>query len=318
MIIIYTCNEFLQRYSLMLIRLYHYFLLMFALISLEYKLVPLQDIIIQALSSRVVKQIILGAVGMDGLVSRLALSRLSNKPIKFSLITNANGYPLWGDGSRPLMLRSGVEYGFRVIVVDTYNDSIDTSKLMDELTTISGLHKIYGSYMVNVDLVGALVKSSEELGSELSGNSYFKVTFKSPTLLQYPKHPRLNIRESINALYPYPMLLILSLVKSWNSYEKYDKLGVAHAIYAPYELREIDHRIKPVTIHMGDVKERGFIGWIIYGLRARNGKRMSNYVKLLELAEYIGVGRSTTMGLGTVEVTTVFNDSGSKIKNAKH
>ncbi|MGC9137324.1 CRISPR-associated endoribonuclease Cas6, partial [Caldivirga sp.] len=259
-----------------------------------------------------------GAVGMDGLVSRLALSRLSNKPIKFSLITNANGYPLWGDGSRPLMLRSGVEYGFRVIVVDTYNDSIDTSKLMDELTTISGLHKIYGSYMVNVDLVGALVRSSEELGSELSGNSYFKVTFKSPTLLQYPKHPRLNIRESINALYPYPMLLILSLVKSWNSYEKYDKLGVAHAIYAPYELREIDHRIKPVTIHMGDVKERGFIGWIIYGLRARNGKRMSNYVKLLELAEYIGVGRSTTMGLGTVEVTTVFNDSGSKIKNVKH
>ena len=287
---------------------------MFALISLEYRLVPLQDIIIQALSSRVVKQIILNSLGTDALVSKLALSRLPNKPIKFSLITNANGYPLWGDGSRPLMLHSGTEYSFRVTVVDTYDENLDAGRLMDELTTISGVHRIYGLYSVNVDLVSAFVKSSEELGRELAGNLYFKVNFKSPTLLQYPKHPRLNIRESINALYPHPMLLVLSLVKSWNSYEKYDKLGVAHAIYAPYELREIDHRIKPVTVHMGDVRERGFVGWIIYGLRTSSSRRMSNYIKLLELANYVGVGRSTTMGLGSVKVTAVFGNTGSRVE----
>ncbi|WP_291767045.1 CRISPR system precrRNA processing endoribonuclease RAMP protein Cas6 [Caldivirga sp. UBA161] len=287
---------------------------MFALISLEYRLVPLQDTIIQALSSRVVKQIILSSLSTNSIINKLASSRIPNKPIKFSLITSANGYPLWGDGSRPLMLHSGTEYGFRVVVVDTYDENLDTSRLMDELTTISGVHRIYGLYAVNVDLVGALVKRSEELGRELAGNLYFKVNFKSPTLLQYPKHPRLNIRESINALYPYPMLLVLSLVKSWNSYEKYEKLGVAHAIYAPYELREVDHRIKPVTVHMGDVKERGFIGWIIYGLRTSSSRRMSNYVKLLELANYVGVGRSTTMGLGSVNVTAVFNNTESEIK----
>ena len=85
---------------------------------------------------------------------------------------------------------------------------------------------------------------------------------RDPTLLQYPRHPRLGVRDSVHALYSHPVIPILSLLRRWNAYERFDKVGLSHAIYAPYELREVNHSIRPVTISVGKRRTRR-VHWLV-------------------------------------------------------
>ena len=101
------------------------------------------------------------------------------------------------------------------------------------------------------------------------------------------------------------MIPILSLLRRWNAYERFDKVGLSHAIYAPYELREVNHSIRPVTISVGRTRTRGFIGWLIAKPVSRSEVRLRNYMRLLDMANYLGVGRSTSIGLGTVRVVPI-------------
>jgi CRISPR-associated endoribonuclease Cas6 len=69
-------------------------------------------------------------------------------------------------------------------------------------------------------------------------------------------------------------------------------------------LREVDYRISPVTVYYDEKRRpRGFIGRVLYHLApTRRQKRRRNLLRLLDYANYVGVGKSRTMGFGMVSV----------------
>lgn len=232
------------------------------------------------------------------------LRRVPDKPIRFSMVRDGRGRYLWGDGASPIVVRGGLEYSFDIVYIDSpsFGASLGVDDVSRMLIELSGDYVVYGNYRVRIEPREVRVLSSDSLGGDLRGCLYVKVMFRTPTLLQYPKHPRLRIRESIHALYPQPLLIMLSLVRKWNRYEGVERMGISNAIFAPYELREVNHEIRPVTVHMGRVRTRGFVGWIIYRVVSRSDRRVENYLRLLDMGRYTGVGRSTTMGLGLMNL----------------
>jgi CRISPR-associated endoribonuclease Cas6 len=280
----------------------------FTIVRIKYGLVALRDIIIQSLSSKVIKQLLLSKFGAESQLSKLIsdnspLARAPEKPIKMSMIYRGER-ALWNEGKGvPLILRRGEEYYFYITFIDSPKNAarlgIDDGNALGELMELDGNFRIYGYGEVTVKLSGVEMIASNELGSEEAWSSV-KLEFPVPVLLQYPKPARLRLRESVNALYPLPQLVIWNMVWRWSMYGD-DHLSPSLPQYAPLELREIDHRIHAITINMG-VKERGFTGWIIYRLTSKNKERAADYVKLLRFASLTGIGRSTTLGLGQVKL----------------
>ncbi len=284
----------------------------FSIVVVDFVVRPLQDIPVSSSTYRFTKQLLANALPEDSVVRALLIrqARVSEKPLKVSFLMSGGSY-VWSPDSEHVVLSGGVDYGFRVVFVDSELNSgrlgfrVEAGSVIDELLGVRGVFTVYGAFRVSVEPVGASVINSGELGVGLVGSDYVKVSFQTPTLLQYPKHPRLGVRESVHALYPHPVLLMLSLIRRWNAYERFDKVGLSHAIYAPYELREVNHSIRPVTISVGKTRTRGFIGWLILRPVSRSEARLRNYMKLLDMANYLGVGRSTSIGLGAVKVTPI-------------
>jgi len=280
----------------------------FTIIRVKYRLTAMQDIIIQSLSSKVIKQLLLSKVGRESPIYALIgdyspLAKAPEKPIKMSMIYRGER-ALWNEGwGDPLILRRGTEYAFHITFIDSPKNAarlgVDNGNVLRELMELEGNFRIYGYGEVAVSLIGIEVIASSELGSGESWSSV-KLEFPTPVLLQYPKPPRLRLRESVNALYPLPQLMIWNAAWRWSLYSD-DRLPPSLPQYAPLELRESDHGIRAVTVNVG-VKERGFSGWIIYRLTSKSKERAANYIKLLRFASLTGIGRSTTLGLGQVRL----------------
>ncbi|MCX8138014.1 CRISPR system precrRNA processing endoribonuclease RAMP protein Cas6 [Pyrobaculum aerophilum] len=156
-----------------------------------------------------------------------------------------------------------------------------------------GRVQLYGSY-ASLELAEARIEApaEEPLGK------YLTVKFHTPTLLQYPKPPRVRA-PSVNALYPQPRLLVLNLLQRARHYGVEAPLSLY--VYAPFDLVESTHSIRPAAVYVGPHHAVGFAGVITYRVEAPERRRQW-LSKLLGLAKYIGVGRATSMGFGWVEL----------------
>ena len=279
-----------------------------------------EDIPLPSITSRVVKQIIIEALensSDDKLKCVIEFFKVGSdkarfpvKPVKVTFlykIENGVKKYLWCEYETRPIIKAGVKYYFDFILVESNQvrkrTGIDFNALdvIDILDRISGEFKIFQFNKVEVESKDLNIITFDDFEvNDLYDTVLIK--FETPVLLQYPKHPKLRNVPSRHTLYPQPMLIILSLINKWNNLVDKDYITLSHAIYAPYEIIEVNHEIKPVTIQFRKIRERGFIGWIKYGIDSKSEKRWRNYLRLFKFAEYLGVGRSTSIGLGQVSI----------------
>jgi CRISPR-associated endoribonuclease Cas6 len=135
---------------------------------------------------------------------------------------------------------------------------------------------------------------------EPSDKKFFHVKFKTPTLLQPPRPMKAKSNRFV--LFPYSPFLVKSLHAHWNKYMKPIKVGSYLRVL--YSLREINYSVSPISAQYGSNKIRGFTGWATFELKARRGTNVRNGVDiLLQYANYVGVGKSRSIGFGEVEAT---------------
>lgn len=73
--------------------------------------------------------------------------------------------------------------------------------------------------------------------------------------------------------------------------------------YSNYASVEVDYSLKPVTVIYDERRRpRGFIGWVIYEHRRISPKLSRHLSRLLDYANYVGVGRFRSIGFGVVDV----------------
>lgn len=283
------------------------------LVSCNYTIIPLSDVILPPLSSKVVKYVVDIRGGFLGELSR---SKRPFKPLSISPLF-LGGKPLIScrvDGP-PLTVSSGTP--LRSTVSIAFSDH----GIMDELASTDGTFETpYGRFRFSIDSIEVLSISS----LNLSLSRVFTVEFVTPTILtaKYmippPLKHKANSLPEKHRLIPQPSFMFSYLLNLWNSvvspeeripnksagsWEAY-KLGRL----ADITLVELNYRIRPAVAVIGkDSKGRarvakGFIGWVEY--ECVSSKLLQVYSKLLTLATYLGVGRSRGIGLGLIKVRT--------------
>ncbi len=298
--------------------------MVFTTYRLRFSLIPLNDIVISSLSSKIVKNILTKCIEekiYDKYRSFVKFLKPGDvfykspvKPIRITFLykTSSNSIkPLWSEHDSKIILNKDNEYFFDIIIFESehlnkrFSVSIEPSFVFELLSCMENTHEVYNYARVKIVCNNVDVFNSNDLSNSVNINEPDTVIidFKTPTLLQYPRHPKLRNTPSRHSLYPQPFLVLLSLIYKWNNIDAKEPITLAHAIFAPYEIIEVGHNIKPITIHLRKIKERGFIGWIKYGIDTRSRKRYENYLKLLKFAEIVGIGRSTSIGFGHVKVT---------------
>ncbi len=287
---------------------------------LTFRLIPHEDIPLPAVTSRVPKQILVKALlsSSNEKLRKIAelfragsdLVRMPVKPIRVSFLYMKRGGDityLWCEYEARPVIKRGQTYYFDIMLFETDAHQeragilITPDVVIDLMESLSGEFRIFNFNTVEVQFSELTVLSQEDLEVQEDYDTVM-IEFKTPTLLQYPKHPRLRNYPSRHTLYPQPMLVVLSLVYKWNNLVKREHVSLAHVLYAPYEVIEVSHSVRPVTIQFRKLRERGFVGWVKYGLDSRSEKRFRTYLKLFKFAQYVGIGRSTSIGLGEVSV----------------
>ncbi|NPA23823.1 MAG: CRISPR system precrRNA processing endoribonuclease RAMP protein Cas6 [Crenarchaeota archaeon] len=287
---------------------------MMFIINVKVNIRPHEDVPLPSVSSRLSKMILIKALeSMDSekalkIVELLRkgspLTRTPVKPIRVSFIYDEK-HPLWEEYERRPIMRAGKRYSFTLTLFDSDNVrerlKIDAGLdvIAELLDNFSGEFRIFKFNRVEVSTESIEAVSEDQL-YDYSRHDTAIVQFLTPTFLQYPHHPRIRGYPTRHTLYPQPMLLMLSLVYKWNNLAD-SHVNIAQALYAPYEIIEVSHSIRPVTLQFRKIRERGFVGWIKYGIDSRSSRRYEEYIKLFNFANYVGVGRSTNIGLGDVK-----------------
>ncbi len=203
-----------------------------------------------------------------------------------------------GNGKSLLTLFKGRNYTFSVTVLDRGS----AIELVDALANIDGVSLEIFNGSIKLSSLEVRVTRFDDIGLPPE-TEYISFNTLTPVLLQLPPIARTPIR---NILMPIPSLIVGSLMDHWNN-QACEGLIIRDA-GLPYNsfflLREVDYRISPVTVYYDEKRSpRGFIGRVLYHLApTRRQKRRRSILRLLDYANYVGVGKSRTMGFGMVSV----------------
>jgi len=283
-----------------------------ALFTLE----PMEDVIIPPFSTKVSKTILIQSINTSG-SSRL-LEEIYSKARYKSLVLSpvfSGSKPLMKLGrlaSPPLTLFKHRRYWFSVAVlgIEPALEIVDSiSSMADRRVDLFNRH-------VRVSLFELSVRHMAQLGLP-EDTRYIKLQITTPMLLQLPPRPHVPVKH---ILFPMQHLMVRSLLEHWNMHAGLELAindGVLPA-YAFYALREVDYEVVPVTVIYDESRRpRGFIGWLLYHVwRGRKRKRHRSLLRLLDYANYVGIGRSRTMGFGIVSVRAAERHEGEGIDEA--
>ena len=269
---------------------------------------PISDIISPPFSSKVSKTLLINAytrIGKLGILDSL-FRKVKPKPLLVSPVFYMSSksprfmFKTEPNVPQPLILREGQTYGFTLTIIGQLN----LTSLLDAISP--GLELPLFASRVVIRNLSVEVKNFESF--KLTGD-YVKFSFKTPVLLQFPKGwVRVKVPPR-HSLLPIPCFLIWSLAEHWNAYAP-SHLKISNvkklAAYSNYALVEVDYSLRPVTVIYDERRRpRGFIGWVIYEHRKLSPKLSRQLSRLLEYANYVGVGRSRSIGFGIVDVETL-------------
>ena len=266
-----------------------------ARVTIEF--IPLDNILIPQLTSKVSKTLLLRLLKNARRIIRLVSINEPYKPLALSMIYHKGRY-LYGTkkSNRVIYLKKGNRYSFDVTFL-----SSELIKEMIKVIIKEMPETVQPLYDGKVLIHGISVEYKDFDKISINFENSFKMEFLTPTQFAV-KHVSSITRFR---LFPIPTLIYLSLVRCWNKYApkhlsfNEEKLvgRVAVSVF------EADWgNLKPVTIiHNKKTVIRGVTGWCIYQIYDEDVQKASQ--KLLAYAEYVGVGKSRTLGLGRVKIT---------------
>ena len=255
-------------------------------------------------TSKVSKLIILKMLeraGFDDLIAEVERPWRS-KPYIFSVIFRG-GKPLYkvSKEGELLSLKANEEYLFEVTVIGDLN----AMKIVRSLTEVGEVEAFGGR--ISILHIEAETKDFEELKVNIPVG-YVKLEFITPALLQLPLPMKLKEKIRVrHVLFPIPSLIIYSLARHWNFFApEGKKIANMRSLSARsnFMLMEVDHNIKPVTVIYDERRRpRGITGWVLYKLHPISRKYVGTLLTLLNYSNYVGVGRSRTIGFGITKVS---------------
>jgi len=260
------------------------------------------NIVIPPFSTKVTKTLMFRLLGREGpgrLLTQL-FSAMRYKKILLSPVF-AGRKPLIkldGVGGSLQTLLMGRNYTFNVTVLD----SASAVELVDALANLDGITLNVFNSSVRLSSLEIRAIRLVDLGLPPE-TEYISLCTLTPVLMQLQPVAKTPIR---NILIPIPSLIVGSLMDHWNHNTHQDLVikdaGLPYSSF--FLLREVDYRISPVTVYYDEKRRpRGFIGRVLYHLApTRKQKRRRNILRLLDYANYVGIGKSRTMGFGMVSV----------------
>jgi len=282
------------------------------LCHVSFEFTPEQDVVVPPFTSKVSKTILIQLLGDGSLLSGLREpGGLLRKPLVVSPIL-AGGSPLFKLQGQEgfIVLRANKRYSFTVSAIGSLASEKLLSCLIDELPC-DGI-RLFNTQVCLLG-VNVVVRDLSELG--LPDAPAYKITFKTPTVLQFPRPWRWRFKAPRYCLFPHPYLIVWSLVRHWNSLAppsmRLEPLRLSY--YASYALIEADFNIRAVTAIYEKASSdrrrpsgpRGFIGWVLFEHRKGNEKLDRHLRALLDYANYVGIGKSRSIGFGMVSVKPI-------------
>jgi CRISPR-associated endoribonuclease Cas6 len=116
------------------------------------------------------------------------------------------------------------------------------------------------------------------------------------------------------ALFPEPLLLWDSLMRTWNRYApkelRIDKLALRD--FVTHQVVISDYNLHTTCLHFPRYVQKGFTGICSYSVKTESGYA-SQLAALAKFARYAGVGYKTTMGMGQAR----FEETGRVVQYAR-
>ncbi len=282
---------------------------------LRFSVVPLDKCIIPAFSPKLVKTIIYLIPELE-IIRKLYESRDRFKPFSITPLMTRSGKPLIGNRSHKIGPEEELEFRISIAIKD-----VDALENLGYIDTVVSPHPLY---RVRVYAKELEIISPDSMSIELTKDKLVRFRFLSPVLLStklmapplehFLKRVR-SVRERY-VLYPSPAHICSYLTKLWNKLFPHKpisrKVCSEWAAYYMGRLCEVamivmDLETKPITIvYDRNRKPRGFTGWALYEICLEKYRRMMERLdKLFALANYMGIGKSRSIGFGTVRVETI-------------
>ncbi|MEM1627574.1 MAG: CRISPR-associated endoribonuclease Cas6 [Sulfolobaceae archaeon] len=257
--------------------------------SLKFK----DEVIVQPFTSKVSRII----VSNYPTYVRISESSEPLKPVRVTVIRDEAGKPIFKKvDSGVLRLKPNVNYYFELTCLD--------NNLFEEVVSNPYVKaKVY-----TTEAFSELSETKVLEEPEIDDSRAYRIEFRTPTLIQPPR-PNFKRKKNRYLLFPYPPYLLISLQRHWNKY--HNKKIIISQSRTLYYFKEVDYRLRPITVIYDKVKERGFIGWALFTLEARRNSNLREGIrKLLAYANYVGVGKSRAIGFGEVLVKSISRNEG--------
>jgi len=261
------------------------------------------DIIAPPFTSKISKTIFIKLTGKEDIIKQ----KHPYKPITITPIIK-NGKPIYKTTKNKNLLKinAGENYQFHLTIIN--KDLINT--ILTALIENCNQTKINifntKATITNIEIT---IKKLEELG--LPQAQAYRIQFKTPTILQMPKSLKWKFKGYRYVLFPHPYLITYSLINHWNTHTP-ESLKIKQpwklSYYATHALMEVDYNIKPTTVpYKGEKGPRGFTGWALYKFRGTSKKLNKKLLTLLEYANFVGIGKSRSIGFGMTKITPIQN-----------
>lgn len=274
-------------------------------VKAKFSVKPLANMVIPPFSSKISRTLLINVLkeASPTLVRSFASSE-SQKPVRVTPLFYKD-YPLVKSekDNKILMLRENVEYEF--------SSSIIGEKIVAEIVKLASLtpFKIEAfTKKFALNLVNVEVKGFELMGLKLCKGERIGMRFVTPTLLQLPRVKNKEWgNKQVHILFPALNLIFWSLISHWNKFAP-TKLRVTNVkklvTYSNYSLIMVDHKIKPFTVVYDEKRRpRGFVGWALYKFEGGEEEFDKQLLRLLDYANYVGIGRSKSIGFGVVNIS---------------
>mgnify|MGYP000430341397 CR=1 FL=1 len=264
-----------------------------------------RDTIVPPFTSKVSRMIVLKALEMSGFKDVVEeIERLwKTKPYIFSVVFDENRplYKTGKDSEKPIVLKGGKEYMFKLTTIGNYR----AMRIVQAISTVGSV-EVFNS---EISILGVEAKTVDFKSLELKSNiRYVKVELITPALLQLPRPRKLREKTKLrHVLFPIPSLVMHSLAKHWNLFApETEKIADIKKLakLSNYILVEVNYKLQPTTVIYDEKRRpRGITGWILYEVNSISKERSRKILKLLNYANYVGIGRSRTIGFGCIKAT---------------
>jgi CRISPR-associated endoribonuclease Cas6 len=121
--------------------------------------------------------------------------------------------------------------------------------------------------------------------------------------IQFASPTAFSLGDRRYALYPEPILLWDSLMRSWNLYAPQELILDKPPIreFIKQHVMISDYSLQTETLHYPKHTQKGFVGHCTYSIKTLDGYA-SQLASLAQFARYSGIGYRTPMGMGQARV----------------